>query len=75
MVDFGTLQGKLITIAGIVIIVVGIAMAVGSKRADYKETARTSVNVLAAIAIITIGATFALIGFGTKLLNFLGITG
>ncbi len=75
MINFDTLEGKLITIAGIVIIVVGIAMAVGSKRADYKETARTSVNVLAAIAIITIGATFALIGFGRNLLRFFGISG
>ncbi|MEP6696496.1 MAG: hypothetical protein ABJA34_06400 [Pseudonocardiales bacterium] len=75
MINFATLQGKLVTIAGIAIVVVGIAMAMGSRRADYKETARTGVNVLAAVAVITIGATFALIGFGKNLLSFFGIHG
>lgn len=59
---------------GLVILVVAVRTAAGSKKAQYAETARTGANVFVAMVFVAIG--FGAIGyaaFGEKILGALGI--
>ena len=69
MFDEGKVQTLLLAVFGLVIIVVGIALAAGAKKAQYSETARVGFNTLVAIGMGAIG--FA--AFGRRILTALGI--
>jgi hypothetical protein len=57
-----------------VVIVVGIALAAGAKRAQYSETARVGFNTLVAIVIVAVGlGAISFAAFGQKVLNALGV--
>jgi hypothetical protein len=74
MFDQGKVQTLLLAIFGLVVIVVGIAIAAGAKRAQYSETARVGFNTLVAIVIVAIGVgAVGFAAFGNKVLSALGI--
>lgn len=74
MVDFGKIQTLLLAVFGLVVVVVGIALAAGAKRAQYSETARVGFNTIAAIAIVAIGlGAVGFAAFGKQVLSTLGI--
>jgi hypothetical protein len=74
MFDQGKVQTLLLAIFGLVVIVVGIAIAAGAKRAQYSETARVGFNTLVAIVIVAIGmGAVGFAAFGNKVLSALGI--
>ncbi len=75
MFDEGKIQTLLLAVFGLVVIVVGIAIAAGAKRAQYSETARVGFNTLVAIVIVAIGmGAIGVAAFGNKVLTALGIT-
>jgi hypothetical protein len=62
----------LIALVGVALLFVGLSVIMGSKRAQYSETARTSVNALAGIMLVALGAgSFALVAFGSKIVRTL----
>lgn len=74
MFDQGKVQTLLLAVFGLVVIVVGIAIAAGAKRAQYAETARVGFNTLVAIVIVAVGmGAVGFAAFGTKVLNALGV--
>lgn len=74
MFDQGKVQTLLLAVFGLVVIVVGIALAAGAKRAQYSETARVGFNTLVAIVIVAIGmGAVGFAAFGKQVLNALGI--
>ena len=74
MFDEGKVQTLLLAVFGLVIIVVGIALAAGARKAQYSETARLGVNTLVAIVIVAIGmGAIGFAAFGRQILNALGI--
>lgn len=74
MFDQGKVQTLLLAVFGLVVIVVGIAIAAGAKRAQYAETARVGFNTLVAIVIVAVGmGAVGFAAFGTKILNALGV--
>jgi hypothetical protein len=74
MFDQAKVQTLLLGVFGLVVIVVGIALAAGAKRAQYSETARVGFNTLVAIVIVAIGmGAVGFAAFGKQVLNALGI--
>lgn len=74
MFDQGKVQTLLLAVFGLVVIVVGIAIAAGAKRAQYSETARVGFNTIVAIVIVAIGmGAVGFAAFGKKILTALGI--
>jgi hypothetical protein len=74
MFDQGKVQTLLLGVFGLVVIVVGIALAAGAKRAQYSETARVGFNTLVAIVIVAVGmGAIGFAAFGQKVLNALGV--
>jgi hypothetical protein len=74
MFDQAKVQTLLLAVFGLVVIVVGIALAAGAKRAQYSETARVGFNTLVAIVIVAIGmGAVGFAAFGKQVLNALGI--
>ena len=74
MFDAGKVQTLLLAVFGLVIIIVGIALAAGAKRAQYSETARVGFNTLVSIVIVAIGmGAIGFAAFGGKILTSLGI--
>jgi len=74
MFDQGKVQTLLLAVFGLVVIVVGIALAAGAKRAQYSETARVGFNTLVAIVIVAIGmGALGFAAFGHKVLTTFGI--
>jgi hypothetical protein len=74
MFDQGKVQTLLLGVFGLVVIVVGIALAAGAKRAQYSETARVGFNTLVAIVIVAVGlGAISFAAFGQKVLNALGV--
>lgn len=74
MFDQGKVQTLLLGIFGLVVIVVGIAIAAGAKRAQYSETARVGFNTLVAIVIVAVGmGAVGFAAFGKKVLTALGM--
>lgn len=74
MFDEGKVQTLLLAIFGLVVIVVGIALAAGAKRAQYSETARVGFNTLVAIVIVAIGmGAIGFAAFGKSILAAFGI--
>lgn len=63
----------LLLIAGLVIVYVGIMMAGKSNKGRFKDQADTFGSVTLAVVVIAMGATMAFVGFGEKLLTFVGI--
>lgn len=45
----------LVALVGVALLFVGLSVIMGSKRAQYSETARTSVNALAGIMLVALG--------------------
>jgi len=75
MFDQGKVQTLLLAVFGLVVIVVGIALAAGAKRAQYSETARVGFNTLVAIVIVAIGmGAIGFAAFGHKVLTTFGIS-
>lgn len=74
MFDQGKVQTLLLAVFGLVVIVVGIAIAAGAKRAQYSETARVGFNTIVAIVIVAMGmGAVGFAAFGSKILHALGI--
>lgn len=74
MFDQGKVQTLLLAVFGLVIIIVGIAIAAGAKRAQYSETARVGFNTIVAIVIVAMGmGAIGFAAFGRKILAALGI--
>lgn len=74
MFDQGKVQTLLLAVFGLVVIVVGIAIAAGAKRAQYSETARVGFNTIVAIVIVAMGmGAIGFATFGKKILTALGI--
>lgn len=72
--DLSKIQTLLLSIFGIVIIIAAISLAAKSKKAQYSDTARTSVTVFAAIIIAGIGlGAITISTFGSKILTQLGV--
>ncbi len=75
MFDGAKVQTLLLMVFGLVIVVVGISLAAGSKKAQYSETARVSFNVIVAIVLVAIGLGALSFGaFGKQILSALGIS-
>ena len=75
MFDEGKVETLLLGIFGLVIIVVGIALAAGAKRAAYSETARIGFNTLVSMVIVAIGmGAIGVAAFGGKVLDAFGIS-
>ncbi|GAB3919952.1 hypothetical protein GCM10011575_35890 [Microlunatus endophyticus] len=76
MFDPGKVQTLLLAVFGLVVIVVGIALAAGAKRGQYSETARVGFNTLVAIVIVAVGmGAIGFAAFGHKVLTALGVSG
>lgn len=74
MFDEVKVQTLLLAVFGLVVIVVGIAIAAGAKKAQYSETARIGFNTLVAIVIVAVGmGAVGFAAFGRKVLTALGI--
>jgi hypothetical protein len=72
--DEGKIQTLLLAVFGLVVIVVGIALAAGARKAQYSETARVGFNTFVAIVIVAIGmGAIGFAAFGKKVLDALGI--
>ena len=75
MFDQGKVQTLLLAVFGLVVIVVGIALAGGARRAQYSETARVGFNTLVAIVIVAVGmGAIGFAAFGHKVLTALGVS-
>jgi hypothetical protein len=71
--DSKTVVALLIGLAGIVMIVVGIQVVGGSKRAQYSDTMRTGFNAIVGTVLIAMGAVAGVIAVvGKRALQFLG---
>jgi hypothetical protein len=76
MLNVEAVRTLLLGLAALAIIVVGIRIISRSKKADFSETARISVNAIVGIVFLAVGAgTFAIVAFGESVLEFLGISG
>lgn len=74
MFDQGKVQTLLLAVFGLVVIVVGIAIAAGARRAQYSETARIGFNTLVAIVIVAVGmGAVGFAAFGKRVLTALGL--
>lgn len=74
MFDEGKIQTLLLAVFGLVVIVIGIALAAGAKRAQYSETARVGFNTMVAIVVVAIGmGAIGFAAFGKKILTALGV--
>ncbi|MBO0811200.1 MAG: hypothetical protein J2P23_04050 [Microlunatus sp.] len=74
MFDQGKVQTLLLAVFGLVVIVVGIAIAAGARRAQYSETARVGFNTLVAIVIVAVGmGAVGFAAFGKRVLTALGL--
>jgi len=74
MFDQGKVQTLLLAVFGLVVIIVGIALAAGAKRAQYSETARVGFNTMVAIVIVAIGmGAIGFAAFGKQVLATFGI--
>jgi hypothetical protein len=74
MFDAGKVQTLLLAVFGLVVIVVGIMIAAGAKKAQYSETARVGFNTLVAIVIVAVGmGAVGFAAFGQKVLSALGV--
>lgn len=75
MFDEAKVQTLLLAVFGLVVIVVGIAIAAGAKKADYSHTMRVGFNTLVAIVIVAVGmGAVGFAAFGRKILTALGIS-
>jgi hypothetical protein len=75
MFDAGKVQTLLLAVFGLVVIVVGITIAAGAKKAQYSETARVGFNTLVAIVIVAVGmGAIGFAAFGQKVLSALGVS-
>lgn len=73
--DARTIVALLIGVAGLVMIIVGIQVVGGSRRAQYSETMRTGFNATIGIVLIAIGATAGVLALlGGRILDLLGWT-
>ena len=64
----------LLVVAGIVTMVVGSSIISRSKKADYAEVARTSVNSVIGLVIVAMGAgAVGVVAFGQKIAGWLGL--
>ena len=74
MLNVDAVRTLLLGLAALLIIVVGIRIISRSNRADFGEVARTSANALIGIVFLAVGAgTFAIVAFGDRSSQFLGI--
>lgn len=74
MFDQVKVQTLLLAVFGLVVIVIGIAIAANAKKAQYSETARIGFNTLVAIVIVAVGmGAVGFAAFGRKVLTALGI--
>jgi hypothetical protein len=74
MFDEGKVQTLLLAVFGLVVIVIGIALAAGAKRAQYSDTARVGFNMFVSIVIVAIGmGAIGFAAFGKKILGAFGI--
>lgn len=70
----GNLQRLMVVLMGLVICFAAITIVSRSKRADYSETARITVNTFIGIALFALGAGgVAYAAFGKQILQFLGV--
>ncbi len=73
--DAKTVIALLVGLAGIALIVVGIGVIGGSKRAQYSETMRTGFNAVVGIVLIAVGSVAGVVALiGKRILTFLGWT-
>jgi hypothetical protein len=64
----------LIAIVGLLLLAVGARIVGRSHRADYAETARTSVNAIVGLVFVAMGAgAVAVVTFGQKVIDTFGI--
>lgn len=68
-----SVKSWLIVFVGLAIIAAGLGVIVSAKKADYAQTARVSVNVLAGCALCALGAGVGVIAFGSQILDAFGI--
>lgn len=68
------LQRLMVVLMGLVVCFAAITIVSRSKRADYSETARITVNTFIGIALFALGAGgVAYATFGKQILQFLGV--
>ena len=68
------LQRLMVVLMGLLICFAAITIVSRSKRADYAETARITVNTFIGIALFALGAGgIAYAAFGKQILQFLGV--
>lgn len=76
MINGDTVRNLLFMFFGFILIVVGMGVAASAKKARMQDVANTGVNVIAAIAIVGLGASSIAWGvFGTSILRTIGIQG
>ena len=68
------LQRLMVVLMGLAVCFAAISIVSRSKRADYAETARITVNTFIGIALFSLGAGgIAFATFGKQILQFLGV--
>lgn len=72
---FDSTSKVLLGVFGLVILVVALRIAAGSKKAQYADTARTSANAVVAMVFLAIGlGAVGYAAFGREILASFGIS-
>ncbi|OYO08817.1 hypothetical protein CGZ94_20185 [Enemella evansiae] len=74
MINGETTRNLLLMVFGFVMIIAGIVLAAGSKKAKYDEAARMSFNVVVSLIFVAIGlGAVSFTSFGKSVLQAVGI--
>jgi NADH:ubiquinone oxidoreductase subunit 2 (subunit N) len=70
MLNEAGIQEFLLTVVGIAVAIVGVKIIFGSKKAQFSDTANTSINTLIGLVFVAIGfGTVAVLGLGSALVD------
>lgn len=65
MLNVSGIQGFLLGLVGIAVIIVGLKIIFGAKKAQFSETANTSLNTIIGLTFVAIGVgAVAVVGLG-----------